>query len=1017
MLRVQHCLVLPLILIAACSAAEPTTTTVDFEVSEGTNLAFDISPDGETLVFDLLGQLWSVSADGGRARPLTDAVRDTAEDLDPAFSPDGRWIAFQSDRPRGSGLWLIPVDGSGTRRLTDDGPAADLPASVVRYGIVAHLAPDWSPDGTEIVYALPDALFRLDVESGASVTIPIEPPADVGALSGLGSPDWSPDGQRIAFGSGQGGAFRYRLGGTARIWEVGKDGGTATPVTPEGVRAVAPAYSPDGARIAFFAPDSLDRWQLWVQTGPGSPATQLTDHDDTTIRRARWSPDGSEIFYSANGRLWRIAAAGGPAREIPFTVRVRFERQRPALPAVRFAEPGTEQAARGFMGLALSPNGGQIALVAVGRLWVSPVDGSPRAVAEVPEGAEGVSWSPDGGEVLFTAGDIFAADVGTGATRRLTAFAGAAPVRGAEWSPDGGSVAFTHDGRLRLHRLADGVAQELAATVDLGPATLGEATRPLWRSDSGALLTYGQRGNAPPTATLVSVDGESRVLGRAPPGATHLQWPKPDTLVFSHGNRLWTAGLDAASGMIGEPTVLSDEPALFVSAAANGAILYVSDDGLRLREPGGGVRTIGWPVTYDVPEAPRPLLLRNVRLIDGTGTPAAPGRDLLIEDGRIARIAPAGALEPPVGASVVDAAGRTVIPGLIDLHRHLIEDYFEASRQVAGALYHGTTTLRDTGSDIGQTAALRDLVAAGVWPGARVVLGGYIFQGLEIGGGHAGPINQYVTGDDQLARGVAIARAFGAEYVKHRGTYGNWASWVATIREAHRHGMRTSGHCSSILPAVAAGVDGQEHSGSCLRDTGVIYEDYARLKAEAGLWVTVNGITGTNHPAFDPAIPDRPDIDAFLVGATRARFRYWQGLSPAQLEGARANNERVFAPRRARARRLHASGVPLAIGYDDYLPTGSHSVLEALVVAGLSPLEAITAGTANAARALGAEGEIGTLEVGKLADLLILDADPLEDIRNTKTIWMVIKGGRLVDRDALLDRARAIPAAAEQGAN
>jgi hypothetical protein len=210
-------------------------------------------------------------------------------------------------------------------------------------------------------------------------------------------------------------------------------------------------------------------------------------------------------------------------------------------------------------------------------------------------------------------------------------------------------------------------------------------------------------------------------------------------------------------------------------------------------------------------------------------------------------------------------------------------------------------------------------------------------------------------------------------------------------------------------------VDGQEHTGSCIRDARGIHDDYTRLKAEAGIWVTTNALADpTDHPAFDPAILDRPENAAFLVGSNDSRYDYYRRLSPAELARARASFRDVFKPRRARAGRLHASGVHLTIGTDDFIPSGSHLVLEALVQAGLTPLKAITAGTANAAVALGAESEVGTIAVGRIADLVILDADPLEDIRNTRHIWQVIRGGAIVDRAWLLETAAAMPTGATQ---
>ncbi len=976
--------------------ASPETTTVDFEVSEGTNLAFDISPDGQTIVFDLLGQLWLLPIEGGEARPLTDAVRDTAEDVDPVFSPDGRWIVFQADRPGGSGLWLVPVEGGEARRLTPEG----------RYvGLFTHLQPAWSRDARQVVYVLRDTVYRLDMATGSMSGETIDPPDGVERLAGVGTPALSPDGSALAFGTGATQAFRWRVAVNARLWEAPSGGGPARPITRDGVRAVTPAYSPDAAALAFFAPDSADRWQLWVQPTSGAEARQLTTHEDMAIRRVRWIPDGSDLVYSADGKLWRIHPAGGPAREIPFTARVRFERPAPTLSTVRFTEPGSERSARGFYGLALSPEGQRIAMLALGKLWVWPVDGSPHAVTEVPDGAYHLSWSGDGTEIVFTTGDLFAADIETGALRRLTALPGHEGFP--TWSPDGRYIAFIHWGRdlprpdrnrVRLIAADGGLVGALSETRDLARAPPGGRRQPAWRPDSRALLLYGTDPRGTTSATLVTVDGESREVNRLPRAPTFLSWPASESIVYVHGVRLWRTAFHGDSGMVGRATPVSDDPALYASAAMNGAVLYASDDGLRLLNPAGETVTLGWPVTYTAAPSPAPLLIRNARVIDGTGAPPTRSRDLLIEDGRIADMAPAGSMDVANNVAVVDAQDRPVIPGLIDLHQHI----WTVHPPLEGGLYYGVTTVRDVGSSLAWSAAHRDLVDSGLRPGPRIVLGGSFFLS---GDGPSQNANLSVADSAQMARGVALVRGFGASHVKHY--LGEWTGLTALIGEAHRQGMRVSGHCASLLPLAAAGIDGQEHTGACWRDVGRIYDDYVRIKTEAGTWVVPDpGFSLVSLQILDePDTFGRRDIQPFLGEWGRGTYDP-ENMSPRDV------HERRTQRRHARTARLHEAGATLAVGTDHWFPTAVHSELEGLVAAGLSPAEAIAAATSVAARVLGAEREIGTIEPGKLADLVILEADPLENIANVRRVWQVIQGGRIIDRAALLEFARSSTALA-----
>ena len=992
-------------------AGATRSRTVSFTTTEGTGLSFDVSPDGGWVVFDLLGQLWRLPAQGGDAVPITDAVADAAEDLDPVVSPDGRWIAFQGDRNALEGLWLMPSDG-GTPRLLSGTEAS------VRARWKTLYRPAWSRDSRQLVFLRENGLFvyRLDEDRTAPVVLRESP---AGAPVCL---DWMPDGRLMTL-------IRPRGGGAGLFWifDPATGGGSAGPAADSGVvlgllNAPCPTVSPDGSRIAYFVEDDQGAAQLAVQAIAADEPVRVTNQPDLLASRVRWTPDGRELVYVAGGRIWRVVLSGGEPRETPFAATVAFQRDESVLPPVRFPDPGTEVPARGHMGLALSPDGNRIALLALGRLWMWPVGAEPRVVTEVPITAAWPTWSSDGRELAWSAEvdgaeNIRVTELGTGHTRQLTSLPGTA-ARPA-WSPDGRYVAFLYQPSAAAAGVAAGPASrtprfavlpaaaenvtnpsDLILLSDVHPVALqGPALsqeRPAWSPASDALLHYQPGcakysciyggGAAADVLRIVPLAGEPIALEPLSDAATFLHWTADSSLVYVQGSQLWRAPF--RNRTVAEPVRLTEDPALYPSVARDGSVLYIAPDGYRIRRPDGGVTSLGWPLSYRLPAAP-PLLIRGARIIDGTGAAPRGLSDVLVEDGRIARIAEAGAIRPGAGVEVLTADGRVLMPGLMDLHVHNMDPVV-----FLALLYHGVTTVRDMGSPMAPRSAQADAIAAGRLPGPRIVLGGAI-----INPGAPSPFTGAETqGTRDRAEGrraLQLARALGASYVKMQFP-ARWAGGADLVRQAHALGLRIGGHCAHPLPLVAAGIAQTEHLAGCgPRSQAPPRADLIGLYREAGVTVVPTfAVSSGRIAAADTAVLHAPDVAPFIPASR-------QPLRGAEVWYAQRRSHR------AAVGALHAAGVPLATGTDFlWIPGTLHLEMEDLVASGLTPLEAIAAATGVSARVIGAEGEIGTVTVGAHADLILLDGDPLVDIRNTRRIWRVIQGGHVVDREALAQEAR-----------
>jgi imidazolonepropionase-like amidohydrolase len=405
------------------------------------------------------------------------------------------------------------------------------------------------------------------------------------------------------------------------------------------------------------------------------------------------------------------------------------------------------------------------------------------------------------------------------------------------------------------------------------------------------------------------------------------------------------------------------------------------------------------------------LLLEDVTLVDGTGAAPAPGRSVLVRQGRVAAVYAAGSRPTPPGVPTRRLTGHVVIPGLIDAHVHVTYPFTTRPRQdsIRALLFRGgVTTVRDMAGD---AVALAALAAEGRDPRSptprvhySAVFAGATFMRTDrrlapvahgMTPGEA-PWLRAVDDSTDVARAVEVARWAGATGVKlYADLSPRLVERVAT--EARRQGLRVWGH-SAIIPAspgeaVRAGVEVLSHA------------DVAVLEGNDTMPSTVAGYGSARR--YD-AVPVSSPAVARLIADMRARGTL---LEPTLYVSARqhAAFSRDTARRHlwpmldwaaAFTRAAHAAGVPVVAGTDlmgrpaaDTLPF-LHDELELLVRrAGLTPLEAITAATRHGARALGIEREYGTVAVGKVADLVVLRADPIADIANTRSVVLVVKGG------------------------
>jgi imidazolonepropionase-like amidohydrolase len=421
-------------------------------------------------------------------------------------------------------------------------------------------------------------------------------------------------------------------------------------------------------------------------------------------------------------------------------------------------------------------------------------------------------------------------------------------------------------------------------------------------------------------------------------------------------------------------------------------------------------------------QAPATYSITNVVLIDGTGAAPRPGVTIRVTGNRISAITSSG--EAPVG-EVIDGTGRFAIPGLWDMHTHLA---YLGDVTATTLVAHGVTSVRDMGGALETIDWLRARIEAGALTGPRIVRAGPLVDGAKPGAPDRLVIDRAADG----TRAAAFLAARGVDFIKvHNGAPA--PAYFALLAEARRRGIAVAGHIPlevDPVAAVEAGHASVEHAVSLFEgafrrrvadglsqdealaefgDAG--FEALAKTMAARGTWFTPTLVTywyrSRQHEIRAAASAD--PRERYVTASMR---QYWDGFAPPpDTPETRRTLARGYDRLVAIAGVLHRHGVRFLTGSDlaaplTYPGSSLHEELGWLVKAGLRPMEAIVAATRHGAEAAGRQADLGTIEPGKLADLILLEADPLADIANTRRIESVVIDGRVLRR-ADLDRLLA----------
>ncbi|MFF3815737.1 amidohydrolase family protein [Streptomyces bluensis] len=987
---------------AAQAAPRGRTAGEQVTLSELTNASAALSPDGKTIAFDLVNLLWTVPASGGDATRLTGIEQEATE---PDFSPDGRRIVFVSFVDGAFHLWLINTDGTGLRRLTT--------------GSADHREPRFSPDGTRIACAVETggryAIHVLDLDSGKS-EVWTEGKAQEA------QPVWSPDGSAIAFTSGTGSAPRA-------IDRVDTSGKRSTLATVSEGFVAGPSFSPDGRRLAYAHLTSTG-------TALVVDGEAVTDEgEDVFPFPARWvSKD--ELLYTADGKIRRraIGGSGGAAKNIEFTARVTVPRSEER-PAARDFDSTAARQVKGIVSPALSPDGTRVAFAALGDLWIMPRGAAPKAVVSDGHYNTSPDWSPDGDTLVYTsdrsgAAELWLYEVKSGTSRQLTALGGSAGTPA--FSPDGSTIAFVGDSGT-LH------------TVDVATGDLRKVAGPLNSPGRPSFSADGKRISA---AVLVPVtprfrEGHNQILTvDLDSGSAHYSEPVPGAslsnridggpvyspdgrqIAYIVGGTLRVSAVDASGRPTGTAREINGETADAPTWSGDSrSLLYLSDGRLRLADAASGrARAVPMRLTWRQAKPSGRTVIQAGAVWDGTGSRVRRDVDIIIEGNRIAEVAPRGTGRTRPGDRIVDARHLTAMPGLIAVHEH-----GPWERNATGRLWlsYGITAVRSPGTAHYHGAEAKEAVDAGRRTGPRVFAAGDMIDGSRVYYSSARP----VTSAAELRRELNKTQALGHDLVK---TYVRlpYALQREAIEGAHGLGLRATSHY--LFGPLALGGDSVEHIGGTSR--------YGRRQKETHLGHTYQDVIGALTGSGMPLVPTLGLSGLGLPAVRAALYRHAEWavgdprltalMSPAEykefadgVEAALAKEpvaEIAFVKRHVETiLRVLDGGGRVAIGTDSPLVPPAvyyHLNLQAMVRYGVSPRDALHAATVEGARTLGLSSDLGTVEPGKLADLTLVEGNPLEDIAAATAVRQVVTGGTVHLVDDLVTGPAKSPAAARVAA-
>ncbi len=1031
---------------AAWDIEETPGKTVEqaIDTTEGTWITVDVSPDGKKVVFDLLGDLYEMPIEGadgkdGRGWPskLTSGV---AWDMQPAYSPSGKQVAFTSDRTgaddkAGDNLWILSLDGKEPTQVTKEA-----------YRLINGAS--WSPDGDYLVgrkhftsrrslgagemWMYHKDSMRLKSTAGVPLTSRVNDQKDVN------EPVFSPDGRYLYYSQDvtPGNDFEYDKDSIKGIYAIKRldleTGDTEVLLRGPG-GACRPTPSPDGKQLAFVrrvgAKTGLHLFDL--KSGAVRLVYDLLERDmqeawaiHGVYPHFAWMPDGEAIVIWAKGKIRKIDVEAGTAEVIPFHIKD----QRDIKPAVRFAQEigGDTFDVKMLRWVTVSPKSDRVAYQALGHIYIRDLpDGTPKRLTNQETEFEFCpNFSRDGKYVVYSTWN----DRTLGSVR----IASVDPEQNENWivTPEPGHYVdpvFSPDGQLIVYRKESG----------------GGITSPLWSRESGLYSipkrdgkgtriskigirpqfgleqgrVFFQQKNSEKEADnleLRSIDlsGNEERTHYSSTWATDFRIsPDSTAIAFIERFHVYIApfvqsGRTIKVGPSGKGLPIrrvSSEAGDFIHFSGDskavhwslGADLFTSD----LSEPEDDPQSLGIGFTAQHARPSGQTAIVNARILTMGPAGVIESGTILIDGNRIVAVGKSAQVAVPENAYRIDVKGQVVGPGFIDTHAHGSQAANGMTPQQNwvdfARLAFGVTTIHDPSNQTHSIFAASELTKAGLISAPRTFSTGTILYGAT------SATKAEIDSLDDARFHLRRMKAVGAFTVKsyNQPRRDQRQQVLQAARELEMMVVPEGG--STFMHNMTMIVDG--HTGiEHTLPVQTAYDDVMDLWRGTGV-----GYTPTLNVAYGGISGEQYwfQIDDLWLHPRLQTFIPPHVLNPRARRRQKSPDEDYNHMKVAEIARqvVEQGGLVQAGGHGQLNGICTHWEMWSFVQGGMTPMQALVCGTLNGAKYLGLDGDLGSIEVGKLADLVVFksDADPTVNIRDTERVQYVVANGEIYEADRM----------------